>query len=113
MSRQVTMIGAICEAIDEEMGRDENVIVLGEDVGEMGGPWGSVRGLQAKYGKNRIYSTPISEWGFTGIAVGAAMEATSDEIIATIHSHPTVTEALREAVLSAEGRSIHMPPARR
>lgn len=73
MSRKVTMIGAICEAIDEEMLRDDNVIVLGEDVGEMGGPWGSVRGLQEKYGKRRIYSTPISEWGFTGIAVGAAI----------------------------------------
>lgn len=73
MSRKTTMIGAIREAIDEEMLRDENVIVLGEDVGELGGPFGSCIGLLEKYGPNRIISTPISEWGFTGIGVGAAM----------------------------------------
>ncbi len=73
MSRKVTMIGAIQEAIDEEMLRDENVIMLGEDIGEFGGPFGSSRGLLGKYGANRIIETPISEWGFTGIAVGAAI----------------------------------------
>lgn len=73
MSRKVTMIGAINEAIDEEMLRDENVIVLGEDIGEMGGPFGSCRGLLEKYGANRIIQTPISEMGFTGVSVGAAM----------------------------------------
>lgn len=73
MSRKTTMIGAIREAIDEEMLRDENVIMLGEDIGVMGGPFGSCRGLLEKYGPNRILTTPISEWGFTGIAVGAAM----------------------------------------
>lgn len=73
MSRNVTMIGAIKEAIDEEMERDENVIVLGEDIGVLGGPFGSTKGLLEKYGSDRIISTPISEWGFTGISVGAAM----------------------------------------
>ena len=46
-------------------------------------------------------------------ALALGLEATSEELIATIHSHPTVTEAVREAVLNAEGRSIHIPPARR
>lgn len=73
MSRKITMIGAIREAIDEEMLRDENVIMLGEDIGELGGPFGSCKGLLEKYGPNRIIQTPISEWGFTGISVGAAM----------------------------------------
>lgn len=74
MSRMITMIGAIREAIDEEMARDENVIMIGEDISaSMGGPFGSCIGLQEKYGVHRLYSTPISEWGFTGIAVGAAM----------------------------------------
>lgn len=45
-------------------------------------------------------------------ALALGLEATSEELIATIHSHPTVTEALREAVLNAEGRSIHIPPVR-
>lgn len=70
--RTETMIAAIREAIDEEMTRDNQVIVLGEDIGFMGGPWGSTKGLLDKYGSKRIIQTPISEWGFTGIAVGAA-----------------------------------------
>lgn len=73
MSRKITMIGAIREAIDEEMLRDDQVILLGEDVGELGGPFGSCQGLLEKYGPDRIIQTPISEWGFTGISVGAAM----------------------------------------
>jgi Pyruvate/2-oxoglutarate dehydrogenase complex, dehydrogenase (E1) component, eukaryotic type, beta subunit len=73
MIRKVTMIGAIREAIDEEMLRDQNVIMLGEDIGELGGPFGSCKGLLDKYGANRIIQTPISEWGFTGISVGAAI----------------------------------------
>jgi len=73
MSGTTTMIGAIRDAIDEEMARDDRVIMLGEDIGVMGGPFGSSRGLLEKYGPERIITTPISEWGFTGIAVGAAM----------------------------------------
>ena len=73
MNGTTTMIGAIRDAIDEEMARDDRVIMLGEDIGVMGGPFGSSRGLLEKYGPERIITTPISEWGFTGIAVGAAM----------------------------------------
>ena len=73
MSGTTTMIGAIRDAIDEEMARDDRVIMLGEDIGVMGGPFGSSRGLLEKYGPERIITTPISEWGFPGIAVGAAM----------------------------------------
>lgn len=73
MSRKITMIAAIREAIDEEMLRDDNVIMLGEDIGELGGPFGSCIGLLEKYGSDRIISTPISEWGFAGIGVGAAI----------------------------------------
>ena len=40
------------------------------------------------------------------------MEATSDEVLAAIHGHPTLGEALREAVLAAEGRAVHLPPAK-
>lgn len=71
--RTITMIGAIREAIEEEMKRDENVIMLGEDIGEMGGPFGSAKGLLEEFGPGRIIQTPISEWGFTGISVGAAV----------------------------------------
>jgi pyruvate dehydrogenase E1 component beta subunit len=71
--RTITMIAAIREAIEEEMKRDENVIMLGEDIGEMGGPFGSAKGLLEEFGPGRIIQTPISEWGFTGISVGAAV----------------------------------------
>ncbi|MCD8249981.1 MAG: alpha-ketoacid dehydrogenase subunit beta [Lachnospiraceae bacterium] len=73
MMRTITMIAAVREAIEEEMKRDENVIMLGEDIGEMGGPWGSAKGLLEEFGPGRIIQTPISEWGFTGISVGAAV----------------------------------------
>ena len=54
MSRKTTMIAAIREAIDEEMLRDENVIVLGEDIGPLGGPFGSCIGLLEKYGSDAV-----------------------------------------------------------
>ncbi len=73
MSRTISMIAAIREAMDEEMQRDEGVILLGEDIGQLGGPFGCSQGLLEKYGPNRIVETPISEGGFTGMCVGAAM----------------------------------------
>ena len=64
---------AVREALDEELARDENVLLLGEDIGNYGGSFGVTRGLWNKYGAKRIWETPISENSFTGIAVGAAM----------------------------------------
>ena len=64
---------AVREALDEELARDENVLLLGEDIGNYGGSFGVTRGLWDKYGAQRIWETPISENSFTGIAVGAAM----------------------------------------
>jgi pyruvate/2-oxoglutarate/acetoin dehydrogenase E1 component len=64
---------AINEALDEEMARDPRVCILGEDVGRYGSPFQLTRGLYDKYGAKRVRDTPISEEGFTGIAVGAAM----------------------------------------
>ena len=64
---------ALNRALDEELGRDQDVILLGEDIGVYGGAFGVTRGLHDKYGPNRIIETPISENSFVGIAVGAAM----------------------------------------
>ena len=64
---------AVNEALDEEMARDENVVLMGEDIGVYGGAFGVTRGLFEKYGAARIWETPISENSFTGMAVGAAM----------------------------------------
>ncbi len=67
-----TMIEAIRDAMDVMMGRDDNVVVFGEDVGFFGGVFRATQGLQAKYGKSRCFDAPISELGIVGAAVGMA-----------------------------------------
>jgi len=64
---------AIRAAIDEEMSRDENIFVMGEEVAEYDGAYKVTEGLLDKYGSKRMIDTPISELGFAGIGVGAAM----------------------------------------
>ncbi|SKC01501.1 branched-chain alpha-keto acid dehydrogenase E1 component [Rhizorhabdus histidinilytica] len=71
-SRTMNMIQAINSAIDVAMGRDEKIVVLGEDVGYFGGVFKATEGLQKKYGKTRVFDTPISECGIIGVAVGMA-----------------------------------------
>lgn len=73
MSKKMSISHAIREAMREEMLRDENVIMMGEDLGTMGSPFGITLGFLEEFGKNRVIETPISESGFTGMAVGAAM----------------------------------------
>src|SRR5215204_3402208 len=67
-----TMIEAVREAMDVMMGRDDDVIVFGEDVGFFGGVFRCTQGLQAKYGTSRCFDTPISESGIVGAAIGMA-----------------------------------------
>lgn len=71
--RELTYAEAICEALDEEMERDENVVLLGEDVGFIGGNFKTSVGLLEKYGDLRVKDTPISEAGFVGMGVGMAL----------------------------------------
>jgi pyruvate/2-oxoglutarate/acetoin dehydrogenase E1 component len=71
--REIQYRDALNEALHEEMARDPMVCVLGEDVGRYGGVLQVTRGLYEKYGEQRVRDTPISEAGFVGIAVGAAM----------------------------------------
>ena len=70
---ETSMSQAIRDAIAEEMRRDETVFLLGEDVAEAGGVFKVLVGLASEFGPRRVLDTPISEAGFTGIAVGAAM----------------------------------------
>ena len=67
---QMNMIQAINSALDVMMGRDPDVVVMGEDVGYFGGVFRATAGLQQKYGKNRVFDTPITECGIIGVAVG-------------------------------------------
>src|SRR5512141_428326 len=69
---EVTYLEAIREALIEEMERDENVFMLGEDIGKFGGAFKVTEGLQAKFGENRVIDSPISEIGIVGAAAGAA-----------------------------------------
>lgn len=64
---------AIKAAIDEEMAKDEKVLIMGEEVAEYNGAYKTTEGLLDKYGYKRVIDTPISELGFAGIGVGAAM----------------------------------------
>ncbi|MDC3136758.1 pyruvate dehydrogenase complex E1 component subunit beta [Bacteroidota bacterium] len=64
---------ALKHAIDEEMARDERVFVMGEEVAEYNGAYKVTEGLLDKYGYRRVIDTPISELGFAGLGVGAAM----------------------------------------
>jgi len=72
-TREITLSQAVNEALAEELRRDPTVIVMGEDVAEAGTPFKVLSGLVEEFGPERILDTPISEPGFTGLAVGAAM----------------------------------------
>ncbi|MXX01077.1 MAG: alpha-ketoacid dehydrogenase subunit beta [Acidimicrobiia bacterium] len=71
--RSLTYRDAIREALIEEMERDPDVILIGEDIGEAGGAFGVTRRLQRQFGPDRVYDTPISEEAIVGAAVGAAL----------------------------------------
>src|ERR1051326_6772368 len=69
---EITYLEAIREALFEEMERDENVFMIGEDIGAFGGAFKVTEGLMAKYGESRVIDSPISEIGIVGAAAGAA-----------------------------------------
>jgi pyruvate dehydrogenase E1 component beta subunit len=70
--KQMMVRDALNSALDEEMARDENVFILGEEVAQYQGAYKVTKGLWQKYGDKRVVDTPITEMGFTGLAVGAA-----------------------------------------
>ena len=69
----MTVRDALNTALDEEMERDANVFLMGEEVAQYQGAYKVTKGLWQKYGDRRVIDTPITEMGFTGLAVGAAM----------------------------------------
>jgi pyruvate/2-oxoglutarate/acetoin dehydrogenase E1 component len=73
MSKELTYLEAIREAMAEEMRRDPKVFVLGEDVGVYGGAFGATQGLFEEFGDMRVVDTPISESAIVGISIGAAL----------------------------------------
>lgn len=71
--RTVQFREALNEAMSEEMRRDPNVFLIGEEVAEYNGAYKVSKGMLDEFGAKRVIDTPIAELGFTGIAVGAAM----------------------------------------
>jgi len=70
---EITLIDAIRQAMDEEMGRDENVFIVGEDVGIRGGVFRATVGLFDKYGGERVIDSPLAELSIVGVGIGAAL----------------------------------------
>ncbi len=95
----MTMIQALRSAMDVMLGRDDNVVIFGEDVGYFGGVFRCTDGLQAKYGKSRVFDAPISENGIAGAAVG--MSAYGLRPVAEIqfadYVYPAVDQIVSEA----------------
>ena len=85
----MTVRDALNSALDQEMERDERVFILGEEVALYDGAYKVSRGLWKKYGDDRVLDTPITEAGFTGIAVGAAMVNTQIDYVFQTNIHIT------------------------
>ena len=73
MSRTLSYREALREGLDEELARDPNVVIMGEEVAQYNGAYKVTEGLWAKWGDKRIVDTPISEAGFIGMGIGASM----------------------------------------
>ncbi|MEK7381569.1 MAG: alpha-ketoacid dehydrogenase subunit beta, partial [Gemmatimonadota bacterium] len=69
---EISYLEAIRQGLDEELARDERVLLLGEDIGGYGGAFKVTEGLMARYGRDRVIDTPISEIAIVGVAAGAA-----------------------------------------
>ena len=74
MARSIAFREALREAMNEEMRRDERVFIMGEEVAEYNGAYKVTQGMLDEFGPKRVIDTPISELGFTGVAVGAAQQ---------------------------------------
>ncbi|PKO17821.1 MAG: alpha-ketoacid dehydrogenase subunit beta [Chloroflexi bacterium HGW-Chloroflexi-10] len=70
---EITLVDAIRDALDEEMGRNDNVFIVGEDVGQRGGVFRATVGLFDKYGGERVIDSPLAELSIIGVGIGAAL----------------------------------------
>jgi len=72
-SKRLTLREAVVEAIDLEMAIDPTVVMLGQDIGEFGGPLQSTEGLWERYGDSRIIETPVAEQGVVALGIGMSL----------------------------------------
>ncbi|HBY93207.1 MAG: alpha-ketoacid dehydrogenase subunit beta [Ardenticatenaceae bacterium] len=96
---KINVITAIRDALDEEMAADERVIVMGEDVGKIGGVFRATEGLWQKYGGKRVIDMPIAEGAIVGAAIGAALNGMRPvaEIQFVDYMHPAFDQIVNEA----------------
>ena len=101
MSKKITVSKAIGEALHEEMVRDDKVFIMGEDMAVMGNVFAITRGFLEEFGPNGVIDTPISEEGFCGMAVGAAMRGMRPVVelmyddFATVAADPLLNQAAK------------------
>jgi len=111
--RTVQFREALNEAMSEEMRRDPNIFLMGEEVAEYHGAYKVSKGMMEEFGEKRIIDTPISELGFTGIAVGAAMNGLRPIVefmtwnFAVLASDQIINSAAK--MLQMSGGQFHVP----
>ena len=114
MSKKLTVSKAIREALHEEMVRDDKVFIMGEDMAVMGNVFAITTGFLEEFGPNRVIDTPISEEGFCGMAVGAAMRGLRPVIelmyndFATVAADPILNQAAKMRYMTGGQASIPM-----
>ena len=96
---EITLIDAVTQALDYEMAADENVIILGEDIGVNGGVFRATEGLQSKFGTSRVIDTPLAEILIAGMAIGLAAEGLRPvaEIQFMGFIYPTIDQIINHA----------------
>jgi pyruvate/2-oxoglutarate/acetoin dehydrogenase E1 component len=104
----MTMIQALRSAMDIMLERDNNVVIYGQDVGYFGGVFRCTEGLQAKYGKNRVFDAPISEGGIVGTAVGMAAYG----LRPVVESNPYDAKGLLISCIENDDPVIFLEPKR-
>jgi 2-oxoisovalerate dehydrogenase E1 component beta subunit len=95
----MTMVGAINAALRHEMSVDERVVLLGEDIGKLGGVFRVTAGLQQQFGQDRVIDTPLSETGIMGAAIGMALNGLRPvpEIQFGDYIYPAIDQLINEA----------------
>ncbi|MHC1782966.1 MAG: alpha-ketoacid dehydrogenase subunit beta [Anaerolineaceae bacterium] len=96
---EVTLIEAVRQAMDEEMARDDQVFIVGEDVGQRGGVFRATMGLFDKYGPDRVIDSPLAELSIVGVGIGAALYGMKPicEIQFADFIYPAVNQIISEA----------------
>ena len=114
MSKKITVSKAIREGLHEEMVRDDKVFIMGEDMAVMGNVFAITTGFLDEFGPNRVIDTPISEEGFCGMAVGAAMRGMRPVVelmyddFATVAADPLLNQAAKMRYMTGGQASVPM-----